>query len=60
MFDLSRWLEHNRGVMPPRRLRQIESLLGKLDRKIQSEDENATRNILRKLDVVSSPYRKAG
>ena len=60
MFDMSRWLEHNSAMMPVRRRRQIETLLGRLDRKIHTEDENAARSLLRKLDVVSSPYRKAG
>jgi len=60
MFDMSRWLEHNSAMIPTRRRKQIESLLGKLDRKIHAEDESGARSLLRKLDEVSSPYRKAG
>ncbi|MHC4909671.1 MAG: Hsp70 family protein, partial [Planctomycetota bacterium] len=59
-YDVRRWLEFNRAMMPPRAAKQLEAALGKLHRKVEAEDGPGIKAALKRLDSLSTPLRRSG
>ncbi|MHC5024472.1 MAG: molecular chaperone DnaK [Planctomycetota bacterium] len=58
--DLSKWLEFNGPMMTERIRSQIAGALSKLRKKIDRNDRAAIRALLKRLDEILTPQRRAG
>jgi len=58
--DMSKWIEYNAKLMPPRSVMKIYAVLQKLRHAIARKDERGMRSSLKKLDTLSHVFRKAG
>ena len=54
------WLRHNGELMPTRDRGELETLLEKLNKRIEKRNLPAIRSLLKRLDAVAHLHRKAG
>ncbi len=60
LHDVTKWLEFNGKLMPPRTVDQIMKALAKLNKKLKKGDKYAIRAALKKLDEIMMPLRRVG